>query len=218
MKPTRLRASRFGAQARRIALAVLLVAIPQVVFAQSKARSSLGAGFRVSFVRGDVQVDSSAARFSGGLIRARVSDKTALEVSLDHRSRTNQLRTERLRDYPVQGSILMYLVQGGFSPYLLGGAGWYSQRVETLDGQTVVKRTTTRTIGYHGGLGGEVRVGARTAIHADYRYTFIHIGDRPGGTTGSPGAIPIPGTTSLQERLKLSHQGSMWTTGVTVYF
>jgi hypothetical protein len=26
------------------------------------------------------------------------------------------------------------------------------------------------------------------------------------------------GLTSLQEGLKLSHEGSMWTTGVTVYF
>ncbi len=196
----------------------LVVAVNDVAFAQGKARTSVGAGLRFSFVRGDVRVESSPARFSGGLLRARVSDKTAVEVSLDYRSRTNQLLTERTRDYPIQGSLLMYLVQGGLSPYVLGGAGWYTQRVDTLDNQTVLRSTTTRTMGYHGGLGGEVRLGARTAVHADYRYTFIHYGARPDGTTGSPGAVPIPGTTTLQERLKLSHQGSMWTMGVTVYF
>jgi hypothetical protein len=53
-------------------------------------------------------------------------------------------------------------------------------------------------------------------VFADYRYTFIHFGDPQANT--APGAVPIPGTSSVQQRLKLSHQGSMWTTGVTLSF
>ena len=196
-----------------IGAAAVLAAMPASAAAQTQA---VGLGPRFSFVRGDTKVDGSSARFSGGALRARVSRHSALELSIDWRSHINESLTERVKDYPLQGSYLLYPVAAPLSPYLLAGIGWYSQRIDTLSGDLVVSSSTTRKVGYHAGVGGELRLARHVGLHADYRYTFIRFGTPAEGT--SAGAIPIPGLTSLQERLKLSHQGSMWTMGATVYF
>lgn len=199
----------------------LLLAAPFHVGAQTARGSgdrSVGVGPRFSFVRGDEAADATATRYTGAVLRARVSPKTAIEVALDYRSHTNERLTERVRDLPLQGSLLLYPIRSALSPYILGGIGWYSQRVELLDNNAVVSSATTRTSGYHAGVGGELRIGQRTAVHADYRYTFIRFGDDADQAPGSPGAIPLPGSIGLQEKLKLSHQGSMWTAGLTVLF
>ena len=195
-------------------LAGMTVVHPPRAGAQERA---FGIGPRFSFVRGAAEVEGSAARFSGGQLRARLSPRTALELSLDYRSYVNDSLNERLRDYPVQGSLLLYPVRSTLAPYLLGGVGWYSQRVDTLVDNLVVDSATTRTFGYHAGLGGELRLGSRASVHLDYRYTKIRFGDS-GGADTEPGAIPIPGLFGLQEKLKLSHEGSMWTSGLTIFF
>lgn len=199
----------------------LLLAAPFDVCAQTARGSgdrSVGVGPRFSFVRGDEAADATATRYTGAALRGRLSPKTTVEVALDYRSHTNESLTERVRDLPLQASLLLYPMRSSLSPYILGGIGWYSQRVQVLDHDSVVASATTRTSGYHAGVGGEIRVGQRAAIHADYRYTFIHFGDDADRAPGSPGAIPLPGSIGLQEKLKLSHQGSMWTAGLTVFF
>lgn len=207
---------RLGARTGRIVVAaagVIVLVAPRGATAQT---GSLGVGPRFSFVRGDTNPDAASTRYAGGLLRARLSEKTALELAIDYRSNLNEDLTERIRDYPIQGSLLLYLFRSGVAPYALFGAGWYSQRVETLDDDSIISSTTTRTLGYHAGVGGELRLGKRAAVHADYRYTFIRFGEPAAGST--PGAIPLPGLLSVQERLKLSHQGSMWTMGMVFYF
>jgi len=137
-----------------------------------------------------------------------------LELSIDYRRFTDD-EGRRVRRMPLQGSLLLYPFRGVLSTYLVGGFGRYAERIEAPadDGETPAVSTTTT--GYHAGLGGELRLGRRAAFHIDYRYTLIHAGSDAGHVAG---AIPIPGTISLQEKLRLSHEGSMWTTGVTVYF
>lgn len=195
-------------------LLLVLAALP----AQAQSVSAMGAGPRFSFVRGTAEPGAESTRFSGGFLRLQGSGKTAIELSIDYGSHLNETLNERIKDYPIQGSLLMYLMRSSFSPYVLAGVGWYSQRVDYLDENAEVESATTRRFGYHAGVGGEVRLGQRAAVHVDYRYTFIRFGTPPEGTTTAPGAIPVPGLLSLQERLKLSHEGSMWTTGVTFFF
>ncbi len=175
---------------------------------------SVGLGPRFSFVRADIHADH-ATRVSGGLLRLRTSPKTALEVSFDYRSRLNENLTERIKDYPIQGSLLLYAGRTVLSPYLVAGVGWYSQKVDALQDDQVIASTTTRKTGYHAGLGTDLSIGRHATIHVDYRYTFIGFGD---DADTAPAAVPIPGLRWLQDRLGLSHKGSMWTTGVTVYF
>jgi hypothetical protein len=198
--------------ASRVLGAVALI----LTIAAPAGAQGFGLGPRFSFVRGTVDAESSA-RYVGGLVRLRMSPRTAIEVSLDYRSVVSEDLRQRVKDFPVQGSLLAYLTRTTLAPYLLGGIGWYSQRVEqiTPDGSPIAPSVTTRKVGYHAGLGGEVDLGTHASIHADYRYTFINFGDQD---ESAPGALPIPGSVGLQEKLKLSHRGSMWTTGVTFYF
>ena len=60
-----------------------------------------------------------------------MSPHTGIEVSLDRRDRKpNEAETLRVRQYPLQASLLLFPARGAFAPYLLGGAGWYSNRIE----------------------------------------------------------------------------------------
>lgn len=198
---------------RRLAVgaaALLIGLMPSRLEAQS-----FGIGPRFAFVRGDVNSDAST-RYSGGLLRLRPSPRTALEISLDYRNHLNESGTERIKDYPIQGSLLLYPVRATVSPYLLGGIGWYRQRVDTLADDLVVDSTTSSKTGYHAGIGSDLWFGRRATLHVDYRYTFI--GRQNDDADAASGAVPVPGLGALQDRLRLSHKGSMWTTGLTVYF
>ncbi len=175
---------------------------------------SVGLGPRLSVVRADIHTEH-ATRVSGGVLRLRTSSKTTLEVSFDYRSHLNENLTERVKDYPIQGSLLLHPSRAAVSPYLVMGIGWYSQKIDALQGDQVIASTTTRKTGYHAGLGTDISIGRHAAIHVDYRYTFIGFGH---DADTAPAAVPIPGLRWLQDRLGLSHKGSMWTTGVTVYF
>jgi opacity protein-like surface antigen len=184
-------------------LAILLVAAPCPA-------QSFGIGARMSMIRSDIQADptASAVRFLGGQLRARVSPRTAIEVSLERRT-DNPTLTTRVHDYPLQGSLLFFLTKSTFSPYALGGIGWYTHVVDTLAADQVVASDSTRTVGYHAGFGAELKVGNHAGLHGDYRYTMIHFGDSTGTTGGTP---------SLVTQFKPSYDGSMWTLGCTFYF
>ena len=121
--------------------------------------------------------------------------------------RTSGGLTDRVRDYPLQGSLLFYPIHSTFSPYLLGGIGWYTHVVEDLSVGQVTATATSRTMGYHAGFGAELKVGAHAGLHADYRYTMLHFG---GGADG--------GTAGLASAFKPSYDSSMWTAGFTFYF
>jgi outer membrane protein with beta-barrel domain len=177
------------------------------------ADAQVGIGPRLTFVS-EPDGDGSE-RFSGGFIRLG-GGKTALEFAMDYRSGLNGDLTERVKDFPIQLSFLYYPVRARLSPYLLGGVGWYAQRVELVSsGDGVLNSSeTTRQRGYHAGLGGEVRLHRHFGLYGDYRYTFIHFGDddRDDGESSRPRLIPFA------EQLKLSHEGSMFTWGATFYF
>ncbi|MFB3854601.1 MAG: outer membrane beta-barrel protein [Vicinamibacterales bacterium] len=196
-----------------LAAGIVVLAATSDVDAQA-----LGVGGRLSWMRPDAREDGPPSeRFWGGFARARLSRRTAVEVSLDYR-RFRDAEGRRIRQMPLQGSLLLYPFRNVIGMYLLGGIGRYSDRTETpaADGDPAGAVTVSRT-GYHAGLGGELQVGRHAALHVDYRYTFLHAGAEDDGPYVR-GAIPIPGTLWLQEKVDLWHEGSMWTAGVTVYF
>jgi hypothetical protein len=155
-----------------------------------------------------VDADTSAQRFTGGQIRARVSPRTAIEVALDIHTETNEALTERVRQLPLQASLLLFPVRAPFAPYALGGGGWYTTRVETLLDNESVASESSRKFGWHAGFGAELRLGAHAAAHADYRYTFLKFGDDETDGEAETGI----------SRFLPSYQGSMWTAGLTFYF
>jgi hypothetical protein len=174
--------------------------------------SGFGIGPRLTFVRGTGDLPEGSQRFSGAAIRLG-GGKAALEIAMDFRSGVNGDLTERIRDYPIQGSLLLFPVRGRIAPYLLGGIGWYSQHVEQLSTtDTVLEGETTRKVGYHAGFGAELRLHRHLGFYGDYRYTFIHFGDDAEQSGGSLFGIPFT------ERLRMSHEGSMFAWGLTFYF
>ena len=189
-------------------LLIPLVGAPAVVQGQS-----FGIGGRMSMIRGDVEVDTSSERFTGGHIRAKLSPRTGVEVALERRTETNDAGTERHRNSPLQASLLLFPIRSVVAPYVLGGGGWYTTRFETLENNKAITSETTRKFGWHGGFGAELRLGRHAGAHADYRYTHLRFGDDEEAAAGA-GAEGESGFS----RFLPSYKGSMWTAGLTVYF
>jgi opacity protein-like surface antigen len=214
----------------------LLVGVADLAHAQSGASGgAFGIGPRVTFQRGDEAIpDSSALRVFGGQIKMRLSPSTAIEVSADYDSKLSKTTTltQRARSMPIQASLLMFPIRSVISPYVLGGVGWYRHSLTTSasGASSASGATTTETIremGYHAGLGAELRVGQRMAIHGDYRYNHIRFGGSGSSSTQLRRETPnaaliglssVPGLSAIQESLKLSNGGSMWNWGVTFFF
>ena len=83
-----------------------------------------------------------------------------------------------------------------------------SQRVEPLL-PVQTEPETTRKVGYHAGFGGELVLHRHFGVYGDYRYTFIRFG-------GDDASAPI--NLPLINRLKMAHEGSMFTWGANFYF
>jgi hypothetical protein len=182
----------------------LLVCLPGQVSAQA-----FGLGPRMSWVRAHVPTATPAGRFVGGTLRMRASKRTTIELAMDYRSETNIDSTVKMRETPFQGSLLIYPVRAAVSPYLIGGYGIYKRKFETL-GSDVATTLEDRKTGWHIGLGGELMIGRHAGFYVDYRYRFVKFG------LGDDGAeeIDVPGLSALN----VSHQGSMWTSGIAFYF
>jgi opacity protein-like surface antigen len=193
----------------RLVCAALFIALLASSAPAAAQGQSFGIGGRISFIRADVDDEGTdSQRFFGGQLRARVSPRSALELSLDLHTETDPTETVRVRQMPIQASLLLYPVRSVFSPYALGGGGWYSTRVELLAGDETPTSETTREFGWHAGFGAELRMGPHAGLHGDYRYTFLDFGDDDDEAEDE----------GLLTRFLPSHRGSMWTVGLTLYF
>ena len=190
--------------------AVLLAPAPGL----AQDGGSIGIGPRLTFARGSADSPDGSQRFTGGMLRMG-GGRAAIEIAMDYRSDVTGDLTERIKSYPIQASLLLFPVRARVAPYVLGGVGWYSQNVTRFSAPTgtiVVTDETTRKMGYHAGFGAEVRVHRRIGLHGDYRYTRLRFNDEDDAPSTIPGWIPGA------ERLKLSHDGSMFTWGLAFYF
>ena len=202
---------------RRICIVVAMFAVVCAAAAPAGAQT-LGIGPRFSFVRGNVISGTPATRLIGGTLRFNTGPHTALEGSMDYRSYFNDAGTERTRETPMQGSVLLFLARSALSPYVGGGIGLYSQSHDTLDANGLVTASTSeKRVGWHLGAGAEIRITKHAAFFADYRFRFVTFGN-PTDSAQQP--ITIPGATifPVLAKVKLAHEGSMWTSGMACYF
>lgn len=171
----------------------------------------VGIGPRMSLLRGDLASGTPSSRFFGGTLRMRSSPRVAIEIAADYKKTLDADGVFRERERPIQGSVLLFLAKSAFSPYVLGGYGLYHRQLDALDstGQ-VVSSVSDRTSGAHLGFGAELFVGRHAALFADFRYRFVRFGEPEDGA--SPIDIPFV------DRVKLSHKGTMWTSGMAFYF
>lgn len=192
------------------------VALMAVLAVGARAEAQgFGLGPRWSFIRGDAPTGTPSTRMLGGTIRIPSSKRVVLEVAADYRSQTGEDGLTRLRERPIQGSLLLFPVRSTFAPYLLGGYGLYTQTMDVLDATGAVSASTSaRKTGAHIGFGAELFISRHAAFFLDYRYRFVKFGvpDEGADTINIPGSGLIPGDR------KLSHEGTMWTSGVAFYF
>jgi opacity protein-like surface antigen len=160
-----------------------------------------GVGARFAWVKHDVNVDVDSVRFSGLLLRA-MGDRAGIELSLDRHTEEFELTNERVKETPIQASLVVRLASGSFAPYFLGGPGWYKRTVEPIAGAGNSGNSSTE-FGWHAGGGLEILAGRHVGVHGDYRYTFLGGGDKQVAIIG--GLLP-------------GYKGSMFTLGATVYF
>ncbi len=107
--------------------------------------------------------------------------------------------------------MLVFPARGVFSPYLLGGYGLYQQITDQLDNVgAVVDSVSTRTTGWHAGIGAEIFVGRHVALYGDYRLRFVRF--------GAPEVDEQEFNVPFTDSVRVSHKGSMWTGGVAFYF
>jgi opacity protein-like surface antigen len=189
-----------------------------VLLSQSAAAQSFGIGPRFSFVRANSSSASPSTRLVGAAMRIATGAHTVLEGTIDYRSYLSPDGTQRTRETPMQGSLLLFVSRGTFAPYVGAGIGMYSQVHDTLNSQGLVMATTTdRRVGWHMGMGAEFHVAPHAGIFLDYRFRFVKFGEPD---TAAAEQITIPGSSVFPalQNVKLTHEGSMWSGGITFYF
>jgi hypothetical protein len=185
------------------ALVCACAALTLIAVARPASAQGFGIGGRIAMVNSVDDVGDDTARFLGAHLRL-TSPRTGIEVSFDRRTDTFDELDERVKETPIQVSLLLFLAGGGFKPYLLGGPGWYKRSVEPINAPELEVSNTK--FGWHGGFGAEIR-GGHFGVHGDYRYTFLNFGDDDDDDD-----------EGLVGRFLPSHNGHMWTVGATFYF
>lgn len=110
--------------------------------------------------------------FAGAQARLHLLPGLALEGSIDYRS-NNFLNLVTIKTYPVQASLLAYLIPDAvFSPFLLGGVGLYYTQIEGIEGSLNFSNTTNR-FGLHAGAGIEIILNKALSLDGSYRYVWL---------------------------------------------
>ena len=110
----------------------LTMTVAAVLLAPAVVSAQIGIGPRISFVRGTDGRDEDSQTYFGGALRLG-GGKAVLELALDYRSETtDRTSSETVTDYPFQASLIVFPIRSAFAPYLIGGVGWYSQKIEQL--------------------------------------------------------------------------------------
>jgi Outer membrane protein beta-barrel domain len=111
---------------------------------------------------------------AGGQARLHFLQYFAAEASITFHENRYEHGAIHVTQYPVQLSGMLYPIPGAqFSPYLVGGGGWYYSRITYSGILAGISNQTEHTFGAHGGVGLDVRLGSSMSIDADLRYIFL---------------------------------------------
>jgi opacity protein-like surface antigen len=160
------KAQRSGLRALFLAgLVATFPLLPAAAFALTMPEPGFSIGPRAAWYNSD---DSDDDVFYGGAqARLHLTPALAVEGSIDYR-RTEFGPTET-HVYPVQASLLAYLVQAPLSPFLLGGAGWYYTTVEGPGGFD----ETDHRFGLHAGFGLQAFFSEYISVDGTYRFVWV---------------------------------------------
>lgn len=176
-----------------LTLACLAVLGGAASAADEVKRAGLSIGGRAAYLEPDNNNGGDGQFHGGAQGRVGLGEVFAVEGSIDYRQA--QIRGRTLDIYPVQASLLAYILPSKpVSPFVLAGAGWYYTSVRNGN--------TDNRFGPHAGGGVDFRFHEHWSIDATYRYLWIddvdNVGDLP--------------DTSFNDR------GHMGTIGLNFYF
>jgi opacity protein-like surface antigen len=168
------------------AVVITLFLIPLTGFAES---GKLGLGVRGGLYKSN---DSTSTILYGGVqARWKVFPALSIEGAFDYRPSESYPDNRKVTSYPILVSALFYLMPGAkFSPYLLGGVGWYYSKIEDNEGSS-----TTYTPGLHLGGGLDIPLSHDVTFNADIRYFFMNYGDQKVKDLNMDGYIISAGLT-----------------------
>lgn len=150
------------------AMATLLLGLQSAAFAgEGIGERLLSIGPRATY---STPKDADEGQWApGAQARLHLSSGLGLEASIDYlKNNFGPLTT--IKTYPVQASLLAYIIPGGtVSPFLLGGVGWYYTKV---DGPASFSNTSSR-FGLHAGAGLEVMLNKSLSLDGTYRYVWL---------------------------------------------
>lgn len=116
-------------------------------------------------------IDGSNNWHGGAQIRFHFTEMFAIEGSADYRK--NDFGDSTVRTFPVQATGLVYLLPGKrFSPFLLGGAGWYFTDVDGPKGYD----DTQNRFGLHAGGGLQFMLNRNWSVDGTYRFVWLERG------------------------------------------
>ncbi|GJL50026.1 outer membrane protein [Candidatus Nitrospira salsa] len=112
-------------------------------------------------------LDAGDEWYGGAHVRAHILPTLAIEGLVDYRD--NDFGNNDVVTIPVQASALFYLLPGKrFSPFVLGGAGWYYTDVDSPTDDD-----TDHRFGLHAGGGVQLMLNERWSVDGTYRYVWV---------------------------------------------
>ncbi|MBV9080406.1 MAG: porin family protein [Elusimicrobia bacterium] len=106
--------------------------------------------------------------YGGVQLRAMFNRVAGLEGSIDYRE--DDFGSTKVKTYPVQASLLLYLAnKKPFCFFLLGGGGWYNQHIEPDNGPS----TTKQRFGPHAGAGIQYFLSDAWSLDSTWRYIWL---------------------------------------------
>jgi hypothetical protein len=155
---------------------ILLVLGAVLVFSAARpARAQFSLGGHASYTKA---TDADGKWAGGAQLRLRFPGPLGLEGLIDYRRTTYSAGGEdvlRVEQYPVQASLMIFILPGQVQPYILGGGGWYYTKSTFLGPQADLGSDTQHTFGGHVGGGIEFGAKAKASLHVDVRYVFLGV-------------------------------------------
>lgn len=160
---------RAAALALALAAAGTLAALPARADSIEARRPGVSLGGRAAYFWPD-GVEADKGEWMGGAqVRVYLAKFFAVEGSADYRQERFNNASTIADIYPVQVSGLLYLLPNSpFTPFLLGGVGWYFTSTTGPSGFS----DTQNRFGSHVGGGVQLYLSKHWSLDATYRYLF----------------------------------------------
>lgn len=132
--------------------------------------------FALGLVAGYLRApDADRGTWTAGIqARGHLSPALAVEGAVTYHQNRYGDGDAQVTQLPVQVSALIYpLPNAQFSPYLVGGGGWYYSKISYEGALSGRPNETENTYGTHAGAGLEIRLGSSVMIGADLRTVFL---------------------------------------------